>query len=451
MALSTTVFKVPDWAAQGVAMEAQAAQKRKEDSEKRQKYTDAMGIDRQFSENQYKLAGKYKDATQAAFDAYKQAAIEFETSGSQDAKSKLESSRNQFNQAFGIGLSASASATDELNKMNASKGVGYVETPESAKQKYTDFSSSRMITKIENGVVMVQEPGGGMVPLSQSVYFQQEQNSFNSFSLDKIDPNIKFLDPQTLAMNDAKNLYTLSGVKIDGPSSTTYNTAAAVEKGLAQLKARMVSDPEVLNMVATRWYTKVNEMDRNRLGFADSNAIQQLIKNDPAFMEAAQKDFEMIYSEAIKSQRPASAVGAAGGGGDRKPTQAELEASGVLRTATIGVQNARDGKKVYGGGFSLSNKPIKLTGADDLFITDVTMDSKGNIINYKLFKAATGADINNWSDAKKEELPTSFINKSQMQGLKSELISRGIYDNMISQSATARPNAAGLSATLGVE
>jgi hypothetical protein len=450
MALSTTVFKVPDWAAQGVAMEAQAAQKRKEESEKRQKFTDAMGIDRQFAENQYKIVGKYKDATQAAFDAYKQAAIDFETSGSQEAKSRLESSRNQFNQAFGIGLSASAAATDEVNKMNASKGVGYIDTPDSAKQKYSEFSTSRLPTKIENGIVMVQEPDGAMVPLSQSVYFQQEQNKFNSFSLDRVDPNIKFLDPMALAMQDAKNIYTLSGVRVDGPTSTTYNSAAAVEKGLAQLRARTASDPEVLNMVATRWYAKTNNLDRNRLGFTDSAAIQQLIKNDPAFMEAAQKDFETAYSEGIKSQRPASAIGAATGG-DKKPTQAELEASGVLRTATIGTQNARDGKKVYGGSFSLSNKPIKLTGTDDLFISDITMDSKGTIINYKLFKSTSSGAIDNWADAKKEEIPKALINKSQMQGLKSELISRGIYDNMRAQAGTARPNAAGLSATLGLE
>ena len=451
MALSTTVFKVPEWAAQGAAMEAQAAQKRKEESEKRQKFTDAMGIDRQFAENQYKIVGKYKDATQAAFDAYKQAAIDFETSGSQEAKSRLESSRNQFNQAFGIGLSASAAATDEVNKMNASKGVGYIDTPDSAKQKYSEFSTSRLPTKIENGIVMVQEPDGAMVPLSQSVYFQQEQNKFNSFSLDRVDPNIKFLDPMALAMQDAKNIYTLSGVRVDGPTSTTYNSAAAVEKGLAQLRARTASDPEVLNMVATRWYAKTNNLDRNRLGFTDSAAIQQLIKNDPAFMEAAQKDFETAYSEGIKSQRPASAIGAASGGGDKKPTQAELEASGVLRTATIGTQNARDGKKVYGGSFSLSNKPIKLTGTDDLFISDITMDSKGTIINYKLFKSTSSGAIDNWADAKKEEIPKALINKSQMQGLKSELISRGIYDNMRAQAGTARPNAAGLSATLGLE
>lgn len=45
MTLSTTVFKVPEWAAQGAAMEAQAAQKRKEEAEKREKLTSAMGID----------------------------------------------------------------------------------------------------------------------------------------------------------------------------------------------------------------------------------------------------------------------------------------------------------------------------------------------------------------------------------------------------------------------
>jgi hypothetical protein len=430
-------------------MEAQAAQRRKEDSEKRQKFTDAMGIDRQFAENQYKIVGKYKDATQAAFDAYKQAAIDFETSGSQEAKSKLESSRNQFNQAFGIGLSASAAATDEVNKMNASKGVGYIDTPDSAKQKYSEFSTSRLPTKIENGIVMVQEPDGAMVPLSQSVYFQQEQNKFNSFSLDRVDPNIKFLDPMALAMQDAKNIYTLSGVRIDGPSSTTYNAAAAVEKGLSQLKARMASDPEVLNMVATRWYAKTNNLDRNRLGFTDSAAIQQLIQNDPAFMEAAQKDFETAYSEGIKSQRPASAIGAAPGGEDKKPTKAQLEASGVIRTATRQtVTDKITGNKRDAVTFAFSNSPIKLTDSDDLYLTDVSLAPNGTIVSYKIIKSKTPL---NMSDTSKEVFPGKISNE-QRRGIESELISRGLYDNMMSMASSIKTrNPAGVLADLEIK
>ena len=449
MALSTTVFKVPEWAAQGAAMEAQAAQKRKEEAEKREKLTSAMGIDQRFAENQYKLVGKYKDASQAAYNAWRESAIEFETSGSQAAKAKMDMSRNQFNQAFGIGLSASATATDELNKMNAAKGVGYIDTPDTAKQKYNQFATGTMETKIENGIVMVKDPDGAMVPLSQSVYFQQEQNPYNSFMLDKVDPNIKFVDPVAVAQQDAKNIYNLSGVRIDGGRGVTYNANAAAEKGLAQLKMRYDSDPEVKRMIATRWYAQSNGLDKNRLGFADSAQVDNLMNTDPAFMEAALQDFEKQYAEAIKSQKPAAQVAAPTTGGG-KPTQAELDASGVLQTASVGVQNQRgSGKKVYGSSFSFANKPVRLTGANDLFITDVVMDSSGNIINYKLYKSTSSGAMDNWDSAKKEEVPSGLISKSQMAGLKSELISRGLFDNMRTISASAKPNYGALQAALG--
>ena len=453
MALSTTVFKVPEWAAQGAAMEAQAAQKRKEEAEKREKLTSAMGIDQRFAENQYKLVGKYKDASQAAYNAWRESAIEFETSGSQAAKAKMDMARNQFNQAFGIGLSASATATDELNKMNSAKGVGYIDTPDTAKQKYNQFATGTMETKIENGIVMVKDPDGAMVPLSQSVYFQQEQNPYNSFMLDKVDPNIKFVDPVAVAQQDAKNIYNLSGVRIDNGRGVTYNANAAAEKGLAQLKMRYDSDPEVKRMIATRWYAQSNGLDKNRLGFADSAQVDNLMNTDPAFMEAALQDFEKQYADAIKSQKPAAQVAAPTTGGS-KPTQTELDAAGVLQTASVGVQNQRgSGKKVYGSSFSFANKPVKLTDASDLFITDVVMDSAGNIINYKLYKTSSGGLDNtpggDWSNAKKEEVVGGLITKSQMAGLKSELISRGLYDNMRTISASAKPNYGALQAALG--
>lgn len=447
MALSTTVFKVPEWAAQGVAMEAQAAQKRKEEAEKREKLTSAMGIDQKFAENQYKLVGKYKDASQAAYNAWKESAIEFETSGSQASKAKMEAARNQFNQAFGIGLSASATATDELNRMNAAKGVGYIDTPESAKQKYSQFATGTLETKIENGVVMVKDPDGALVPLTQSVYFQQEQNPYNSFVLDKVDPNIKFVDPIAVAQQDSKNVYTLSGVRIDNGRGVTYNAEVAAEKGLAQLKMRYESDPEVKLMIATRWYAQSNGLDKNRLGFADSAQIQNLMKNDPTFMEAALQDFEKQYSEAIKSLKPAAQIAAPTGGG--KMTKDEREASGVLRTASTGQYiNRGNGKKVYGGKFSIANNPIKLTDSDDLYITDVTMAYNGNIVDYKLYRASGGVNAD-WSTSKKEEVTGGVISKSQMAGLTSELISRGLYDNMKAISASASPNYGGLKSQLG--
>lgn len=449
MALSTTVFKVPEWAAQGAAMEAQAAQKRKEEAEKREKLTSAMGIDQKFAENQYKLLGVHKDVTQAAYNAWKESAIEFETSGSQASKAKMEAARNQFNQAFGIGLGVSATATEEINKMNASKGVGYIDTPDSAKQKYTQFATGRIETKVENGIVMVKDPDGAMVPLSQSVYFQQEQNPYNSFVLDKVDPNIKFVDPIAVAQQDSKNIYNLSGVRIDTGTGVSYNANAAADKGIAQLRMRYESDPDVKRMIATRWYAQSNGLDKNRLGFSDSAQIDNLMKNDPAFMEAALQDFEKQYSDAIKAQKPASQVGAPSGGG--KPTKDERQASGVLRTASVGVQTQRQsGKKVYGAGFSLANNPIKLTDSSDLYITDVTMDPKGNIINYKLYKTSGGAiNPDDWSTAKKEEVTGELISKSQMSGLKSELISRGLYDNMRAVSAQALPNYDALASSLG--
>jgi hypothetical protein len=360
----------------------------------------------------------------------------------------MEAARNQFNQAFGIGLGVSATATEEINKMNASKGVGYIDTPDSAKQKYTQFATGRIETKVDNGIVMVKDPDGAMVPLSQSVYFQQEQNPYNSFMLDKVDPNIKFVDPVAVAQQDAKNIYSLSGVRIDTGTGVNYNANAAAEKGVAQLKMRYESDPDVKRMIATRWYAQSNGLDKNRLGFADSAQIDNLMSNDPAFMEAALQDFEKQYSDAIKSQKPASQVAAPTEGG--KLTKDEREASGVLRTASTGVQTQREsGKKIYGAGFSLANKPIKLTDSSDLYITDVTMDSKGNIINYKLYKTSGGGVNQDWENAKKEEVTGGLITKSQMSGLKSELISRGLYDNMRAVSAQSVPNYGALAASLG--
>lgn len=79
------------------------------------------------------------------------------------------------------------------------------------------------------------------------------------------------------------------------------------------------------------------------------------------------------------------------------------------------------------------------------------MDSKGNIVDYKLYKTAGSFDPEKFSDAKKELMGNDvMISKNQMSGLKSELIKRGLYDNMRAVAGEALPNSSGLAGDLGL-
>lgn len=422
---SAIVFNVPELAQMGYALDKQEEQKRKVEQKEREQYSKGLGVETKILEGGYKLVGPYKEAAQAAFEIWKEANINYMSTGSSEAKSQLEARTAEFNQLFGVGLGASTSLSNSVAQYNSVSGRGYIDTMDEMKQKVNMFSSGREI-KVENGTVMINDPEKGFVPATQSLLFATEPNQYNNFNLDKVNPDIVAFNPDSYAETLAKNVYNLRGVRVDTGRGVTFNIAEAKNRAVSEASGRLDRDNQYLEGAVTWYYAQQNGLNQGKLTNSDYAQIQSLMQSE-TFMESAREAYLGAVGSAVERYAPANQVGAA-----PAPTSKDLEASAFLQTAApVKATHKTQKSDVYGISFSFSNAPVKLTGENNLYVTNVVVNDQGNIVDYDVFSG--GEDLGSMTYGQRSTYATP-LTKAEMASLKSELRNRGVYDGMISIS-----------------
>lgn len=422
---SALVFKVPELAQMGYALDQQAEKKRKAEEKEREQYAKSLGVETKMLEGGFKLVGTWKEGSQLAFNQWKEANIEYLRTGSDEAKSNLEARTQQFNQIFGTGLGASTSAASQLNDYRSVGGKGYIAGPEEVDGVYKQFTSPAEF-KVENGMIMVSDGDRGFVPATQSSYFATETNPSNTFMLEKRNPDIVAFNPDSYAETLAKNVYNLRGVRVDTGRGVTFNIAEAKNRAVSEASGRLDRDNQYLEGAVTWYYAQQNGLNQGKLTNSDYAQIQSLMQSE-TFMESAREAYLGAVGSAVERYAPANQVGAA-----PAPTSKDLEASAFLQTAApVKATHKTQKSDVYGISFSFSNAPVKLTGENNLYVTNVVVNDQGNIVDYDVFSG--GEDLGSMTYGQRSTYATP-LTKAEMASLKSELRNRGVYDGMISIS-----------------
>ena len=416
---SALVFKVPELAQMGYALDQQAEKKRKAEEKEREQYAKSLGVEAKMLEGGFKLVGTWKEGSQLAFNQWKEANIEYLRTGSDEAKSNLEARTQQFNQIFGTGLGASTSAASQLNDYRSVGGKGYIARPEEVDGVYKQFTTPAEF-KVENGMIMVSDGDRGFVPATQSSYFATETNPSNTFMLEKRNPELIGYNPDAVGVKMAQDIYRLDGVRVDNGRRVSYNTTEAGNRVESEIKNQMSNDPGYAERVATWYYAKKNGLDMGNLGMADLSDIQSEMRNE-AFMEAATSSYITSAKDAVIRQRPADQVGAPPT--PRQPTSREMDAAAVLSSA-YAEQGAMK--------FPLGQAPVKISGQEPIVVTGVSMDAEGNITGYDAFFTQYD-DYGNMIPSTNNPVNRK-LTKQEASALNAELKSRGLYSAMVSQS-----------------
>lgn len=180
--LGTTVFKVPKLGETGFKIDQVNEQKRKQAQQQLQKEVDGTGAEKAYMDNAMGLTGIYKQIADSSYDVFRQAAVEYERTGSASAETRMKQAASELTYSVTAGRSILDVAGKEYvsNKANGFKDVAL--SPEEASELYTGFTNRTGEVIVKNGRVMVKD-GDSFVPATQSTYLQSSVNMNNSLVL----------------------------------------------------------------------------------------------------------------------------------------------------------------------------------------------------------------------------------------------------------------------------
>lgn len=210
--LGTTVFQVPKLGETGFKLDQVNEQKKRAAQQQLEKQVAATGAEKAYMDNAMGLTGKYKQIADASYDTFRQAAIQFEQTGSASDETRMKQAAAQLNYSVSAGRAILNNASDEYvsNKSNGFKNVSI--SPTESSELYSGFinQTAEVITK--NGVVMIKD-GDVFVPAVQSTHLSSSVNLNNSFMLPRTVQQGKFVKTEAFVQDNRNAISQADSVK----------------------------------------------------------------------------------------------------------------------------------------------------------------------------------------------------------------------------------------------
>ena len=285
--LGTTVFKVPELG----ALERQLREKQEAKDEKermrREREINASGAEALYSKNAYKLKAGYDGPALGAFSEMMKAGVEYEKTGSAQAKSDFDKWNQKLNQIMNVGVGVSGTMLQEYQGFYANQGEGYASTQEDVDRSFSEKINRNVNWKIQNGEIMI-ESGTGYVPFAQHTMFSDKINPDNSFIIPREAKTGRYVAPTSFIM-DRENVGVLSRSK---DANEAY---LRLDK---QLRYKIESDKNFLEDVAI-----YAEIARGHISGTEPISVQ--MKNEAVKKMQKKENLEEaldFYSAAIKDR-----------------------------------------------------------------------------------------------------------------------------------------------------
>jgi len=380
---STSAIQMPDLNEYGQTILKTAAAQRekqekllKEQKDARERKTSAFGAEKLYSSNAYKLEPAAKEAAQLVYDKFKDSAINYEMTGSESDKSKMEEYFNQLNQVIGVGTGV-ASVVDQEYELARTKPSSF--TPESIKDiegRYNSRRATSFNVQADAQGNITAEYNGQRVPLSSHPYFNTSSTpGVNNLGLVPVDPSAKYLDTNKLAAEYVDNFANSEGVRIDTGSGLKYDKGKLIEKSRASFDNKINTDPDFLNAIIMSHKFKGRDISAEE----KANAMNEYASDGELMKAAIDEYWGMKVKPEIERLTPAEAVGAAtGGGGGGSMTESERNNLAVAAELA-------DGASIVGSGgakgvrFDLYDDPILIPSQNLL-----SGDAKGAITGFRI-------------------------------------------------------------------
>lgn len=329
--LGTTVFQVPKLGETGFKLDQLNEAKKKEARAKLNKEIEATGANQAYMENAQGLTGIYKQIADAEFQNFREAAIEYESTGSAAAENRMKKAAGELKYSVEAGRSILRTASEEYvnNKANGFKDVAM--SPTEASELYTGFTNRTGEVIVKNGQVLVKD-GDAFVPATQSTYLQSSVNVNNSFIMPRVVKQGQFVDTESF-MKEVSGAISAGSTAENAQSrvNTLFNEKLKDKNFQADiLTAYAISADDGLGMID----------DPSKMTAEKYNEIQNLASNPEIVKQA-----EDWYRQRVLNSVPPKwkATGSGSGSGVSSTTFDITIDKGVTKLALTGT-GAEDAK-----------------------------------------------------------------------------------------------------------
>lgn len=279
--LGQVVFKVPELGEAGyklqVADEARA--------EKKQKKRDAeiyrTGGEKAYSDNVYKLQGRYKDDVELLYSELEKYGEKYEMTGDASAlrmagqiSGQIKSVIDDYNTNVGLAVGKAAKADDVSWK-------GYVGDRNSFDEQLANVINPSEVTgrKFENGQLLYQI-NGEFVPKNQTAYGTGKPNAKNTVMVQPASEMGKYAVP---AYFESKHPYlSINAASVEGAQTAIIN----------EFRYELGDDTDLQADVAVAYAISQDRLDPNKISIPEMNKIVARFKNDPEFQKQALDFYE---------------------------------------------------------------------------------------------------------------------------------------------------------------
>lgn len=355
--LGTTVFKVPKLGETGFKIDQVNEQKRKQAQQQLQKEVDSTGAEKAYMDNAMGLTGIYKQIADSSYDVFRQAAIEYERTGSASAETRMKQAASELTYSVTAGRSILDVAGKEYvsNKANGFKDVAL--SPEEASELYTGFTNRTGEVIVKNGRVMVKD-GDSFVPATQSTYLQSSVNINNSLILPRTVKQGTYVN-FTSFLDETKGAISAGSTSANAQSrvNTLFDEKYKDKQFQSDvLTAYAISQDDGLGMVE----------DPNKISAEQMNQIAQLASNEDIVAQAK----EWYKDRVLSSVPPLWSAGRSGNGDGSGSTKTIEFGQGVTLQTTPIIQQDD-------GNWSVDTSGIKEEEFETYGALETSMQGKG--------------------------------------------------------------------------
>lgn len=296
--LGTTVFQIPNLAEQGYKIEQAEAAKQEQERKTREKSIEATGAEELYNKAKYKLEGDAATGATLLYNEFRKSAIDFEQTGSESAKRKMNDYNAQLQTYVGAIMTQNSNAGTSLANAEADGFQNYTMSPDEARKGYSNFMNRRMEFTMKDGTLMVKD-GEGFVPAFQSSYLTSSG----------LNPNNSFMIPK--AVQEGKYVFSRNFVSqyADGIANAG-DKSSALSMLDDELNFMFENNKAFVSDVAVAYAIETGLIDGSRGLSAQDIADANAKMSDPKIREKAfdmyknsvKSDVDRIYSRGQQSQ-----------------------------------------------------------------------------------------------------------------------------------------------------
>lgn len=279
--LGQVVFKVPELGETGYKLQVADEARAEKKAQQRDREVYRTGGEKAYSDNVYKLQGRYKDDVELLYNELEKYGEKYEMTGDASALRMVSQISGQIKGVVDDYNTNVGLAVKNASKADNVSWEGFVGDRESFDQQLANVINPSEVTgrKFENGQLLYQI-NGEFVPKTQTAYGTGKPNAKNTVMVQPASEMGKYAVP---AYFESKHPYlSINAASVEGAQTAIIN----------EFRYEIADDADLQADVAVAYAISQKRLDPNKISVSEMNKIVSRFKNDPEYQKQALDFYE---------------------------------------------------------------------------------------------------------------------------------------------------------------